>query len=64
MFAEEVTAFLARRDVVPLGPDLPESRWFAARGVDGLEVSGVDIGVASIEVVLLWDGCATSNTAS
>lgn len=63
MFAEEVTAFRARREVLPLGPDLPESMWVAARGVDGLEVSGVGIGVAAVEVALLWDGCAISYSA-
>ena len=63
MFADELTAFRARREVLPLGPDLPESKWFAARGVGGLEVSGVDVGVASIEVAVLWEGCAIYNTA-
>ena len=62
MFAE-VAAFRARREVLPLGPDFPESRWFAASGVEGLEVSGVGIGVASVEVILLCDDCAVVQCA-
>lgn len=50
---EEVTgapeaAFLALRDA-PLGPALPANKWLA--GVEGREVSGVGIGVDSVEVV-------------
>ena len=43
-------AFFCLRE--PFGPDFAESRW-PARGVVGLEVSGVGIGVVSVEVVLL-----------
>ncbi len=53
--AEVVAAFLARREVRPAGPLVAVRRWFMA-GDAGREVSGVGIGVASVEVTLLLEG--------
>lgn len=51
----DVTAdFLARREPRPPGPPFAESMWFVT-GVAGREVSGVGTGVASVEVVSLYD---------
>jgi hypothetical protein len=50
-------AFLERRE--PFGPPDPET---TSEGVDGLEVSGVTLGVASVEVPLpLWLPCWATN---
>ena len=54
MFTDAIAAFLARREA-PLGPDLPVNIW-PATGVFGRDVSGVAIGVASVEVALLCGG--------
>lgn len=50
-FIDATAAFLARREA-PLGPGLPFNIW-PATGVFGRDVSGVAIGVASVEVTLL-----------
>ncbi len=52
----DVTAFLARREPRPPGAAFAERRWLTT-GVVGRDVSGVGTGVASVEVVLLYDTC-------